>query len=134
MSAAKPSPLPWRAVPGFFPMEVDITAADGTYVGTLRRPFVNRAYVLNAQAVMQANAEKLERAIEAVDAVEDLVDALMRVLPIVEDAQRDPLYKPGYVADRIKAIHAALAKAGAIAPTPRTPKRDLPPILQKQAG
>lgn len=43
----------------------------------------------------------------------ELLAALYAALPIVEDAEKDPAYKTGYVGKVIAQIHAAIAKAEA---------------------
>lgn len=45
------------------------------------------------------------------EAVPLMLDMLCRALPYVEEAERDPAYKPGAVAAVTKAIRAAIAKA-----------------------
>lgn len=43
-----------------------------------------------------------------------LIDALVRALPFVEDAEKSEIFKPGYVSDAIAKIRAALTAAGAV--------------------
>lgn len=47
------------------------------------------------------------------NAHDDLVDALYRALPFIEEAETDPHYKTGAAKQVVEQIRAALAKAGA---------------------
>lgn len=126
MTAAKPLELPLRANPPTLVFGWEIMDAKGTLVAMMQR-----------HPGMRAEArEYCEFLVAAANVHADLVDALMRALPFVEDAKADPLYKPAYVQERLKAIHAALEKADAMHHrTPaENPKRELPPILRPQAG
>lgn len=39
-----------------------------------------------------------------------MLDELYRLLPFIEDAEKDPCYKPGVVRERTKAIRAILSR------------------------
>jgi hypothetical protein len=43
-----------------------------------------------------------------------MLDELYRLLPFIEDAERDPAYKPGVVRERTKAIRAILSRIGEV--------------------
>jgi hypothetical protein len=44
-------------------------------------------------------------------AAPDMLDELYRLLPFMEDAEKDSAYKPGVVRERVNAIRALIARA-----------------------
>ncbi len=96
MSGA-PTPAPWHIGVRQPDSAAFIYGADGAEVADCDR-------LTNFPDVNLANANLIAAAPE-------LLEELYRALPFVEDALKDPAFKRGVVAMRVKKIRAAIAKA-----------------------
>lgn len=67
----------------------------------------------NATHIAFVNGPTVERAqaLRAVNAHEELLDMVYRAIPYLEEITKDPLYKPGAVAETIRKMKQAIAKA-----------------------
>lgn len=76
---------------------------------------LHRGGMITLQGLPTQEGERtLVRAYRArASASDDLLNALVIALPYVEDAERDPAYKPRVVARVVAQMRAAIAKAGA---------------------
>jgi hypothetical protein len=87
------TPGPWKFIPG----NVLVAGKNGLHLGTF------------SESCGLGDAAEANKALIA--AAPDLLDALYRALPFIEDCILDDCYKPGYVGKTLDVIKTAIQKA-----------------------
>jgi hypothetical protein len=95
MSATKYTPGPWK-IDEATDLPLAVIRDDEMGEGIVEFSACTPENVANARLIASAP---------------DLLDELYRLLPFIEDAEKDPAYKPGIVHERTKAIRALIARA-----------------------
>lgn len=112
------TPGPWTIRGSVHPVGNDEDGIHDLYCADVIPPHDERwrgtvCGIQSADHIDGISKEEAEANARLIAAAPDLLQALLDALPFVEDAESDPCFKKGFVKKRVKAIRAAIAKAGA---------------------